>query len=106
MKLNFFFTFSAFFFNRFAPLDLFYPGLNSMYNKKKYITINFNHNRIPRNPVCIPETCIVEIKNGKYDNEMCELPCTVIITVKKGNIAYIMHDVSHEIPILDTIYDF
>ena len=24
---------------------------------------------------------------------MCELPCTVIITVKKGNIVYIMHDV-------------
>ena len=45
----------------------------------------------------------VEIKNGKYDNEMCELPCTVIITVKKGNIVYIMHDVSHEILILDTI---
>ena len=36
---------------------------------------------------------------------MCELPCTVIITVKKGNIlyiVYIMHDVSHEILILDT----
>ena len=40
---------------------------------------------------------------------MCELPRTVIITVKKGNIdyvVYIMHDVSHEILILDTIYDF
>ena len=58
------------------------------------------------NPVCAPEIRIVEIKNGKYDNEMCELPCTVIITVKKGNIVYInniMHDVSHEILILDTI---
>ena len=41
------------------------------------------------NPVCAPEIRIVEIKNGKYDNEMCELPCTVIITVKKGNIVYI-----------------
>ena len=30
------------------------------------------------------------MKNGKYDNEMWELPCTVIITVKKGNIVYIM----------------
>ena len=30
----------------------------------------------------------------------------MIITVKKGNIVYIMHDVSHEILILDTIYDF
>ena len=37
---------------------------------------------------------------------MCELLCTVIITVKKGNIVYIMHDVSHGILILDTIYDF
>ena len=37
---------------------------------------------------------------------MCELPYTVIITVKKGNIVSIMHDVSHEILILDTIYDF
>ena len=37
---------------------------------------------------------------------MCELPCTVIITAKKGNIVYKMHDVSHEILILDTIYDF
>ena len=39
---------------------------------------------------------------------MCELPYTVIITVRKGNIGlvYIMHDVSHEILILDTIYDF
>ena len=55
------------------------------------------------NPVCAPEICIVEIKTGKYDNDMCELPCTVIITVKKGNIVYIMHDVSHEILILDTI---
>ena len=27
------------------------------------------------NPVCAPEICIVEIKNGKYDNEMCELNC-------------------------------
>ena len=27
------------------------------------------------NPVCAPEIRIVEIKNGKYDNEMCELPC-------------------------------
>ena len=38
---------------------------------------------------------------------MCELQCTVIITVKKGNIiniVYIMHDVSHEILILDTVY--
>ena len=35
---------------------------------------------------------------------MCELLCTVIITVKKGNIVYIKHDVSHEILILDTIY--
>ena len=58
------------------------------------------------NPVCAPEICMVEIKNGKYDNEMCELPCTVIITIKKGKILYIMHDVSHEILILDTIYDF
>ena len=33
---------------------------------------------------------------------MCELPCTV----KKGNIVYKMHNVSHEILILDTIYDF
>ena len=55
------------------------------------------------NPVCAPEIRIVEIKNGKYDNEMCELPCTVIITVKKSKILYIMHDVSHEILILDTI---
>ena len=39
--------------------------------------------------ICAPEICIVEIKNGKYDNEMCELLCTVIITVKKGNIVYI-----------------
>ena len=70
------------------------------------MTINLNHNRIPRNPVIVPEICIVEIKNGKYDNEMCELLCTVIITVKKGNIVYIMHDVSHEILILDTVYDF
>ena len=38
----------------------------------KYITINLNHNRIPWNPVCAPQICIVEIKNGKYDNEMCE----------------------------------
>ena len=40
---------------------------------------------------------------------MCELLCTVIITVKKGIIefiVYIMHDVSHEILILDTVYDF
>ena len=59
----------------------------------KYITINLNHKRIRGNPVCAPEIRIVEIKNGKYDNEMCELPCTVIITVKKGNIVYIMHDV-------------
>ena len=35
---------------------------------------------------------------------MCELLCTVIITVKKGNIVYIMHDLSHEILILDTVY--
>ena len=35
-----------------------------------------------------------------YDNEMCELLCTVIITAKKGNIVYIMHDVLHEILIL------
>ena len=37
---------------------------------------------------------------------MCELPCTVIVTVKKGNIVYIMHeqhDVSPEILILDTV---
>ena len=34
---------------------------------------------------------------------MCELLCTVIITVKKGNIVYIMHDVSHEFLILDTV---
>ena len=47
--------------------------------------------------VCAPEIRIVEIKNGKYDNEMCELPCNVIITVKKGNIVYKMHNVSHEI---------
>ena len=62
--------------------------------------------KIPRNPVCAPEICIVEIKNGKYDNDMSELTCIVIITVKKGKIVYIMHDVSHEILILDTIYDF
>ena len=37
---------------------------------------------------------------------MCELLCAVIITVKKGNIVYIMRDVSHEILILDTVYDF
>ena len=37
---------------------------------------------------------------------MCELLCTVIITVKKGNIGYIMHDVSHKILILDTVYHF
>ena len=37
---------------------------------------------------------------------MCELLCTVIITVKKDNIVYIMHDVSPEILVLDTIYDF
>ena len=37
---------------------------------------------------------------------MCELSCTVIITVKKGNIVYIMHDVSHEVLILDTVYNF
>ena len=37
---------------------------------------------------------------------MCELLCTVIITVKKGNIVYIVHNVSHEILILDTVYDF
>ena len=37
---------------------------------------------------------------------MCELPYTVIITVKKGNTVYIMHEVSHEILILDTVYDF
>ena len=104
MKLNFFFTFSAFFFNRFPPLDLFYPGLKTVCFK--YITINLNHKRIRGNPVCAEEIRIVEIKNGKYDNEMCELPYTVIITVKKGNIVYIMHDVSHEILILDTIYDF
>ena len=55
------------------------------------------------NPVCAPEIRIVESKNGKYDNEMCELPCTVIITVKKGNIVYIMHYVSLEILILDTL---
>ena len=104
MKLNFFFNVSAFFFLIVSPpLDLFYPELNSMF---KYITINLNHNRIPRNPVCAPEICIVEIKNGKYDNEMCELLCTVIITVKKGIIVYIMHDVSHEILSLDTVYDF
>ena len=36
---------------------------------------------------------------------MCELPFTVNIAVKKGNIVYIMHDVSHEILILDTVYD-
>ena len=53
--------------------------------------------------VCAPEICIVEIKN---DKEMCELLCTVIITVNKGNIVYIMHDVSHEILLLDTVYDF
>ena len=34
---------------------------------------------------------------------MCELSCNVIITVKKGNILYIMHDVFHEILILDTV---
>ena len=56
----------------------------------KCIIINLKHNRIPRNPVCAPEICIVEIKNGKYDNEMCELLCTVIITVKKGYIVYIL----------------
>ena len=28
------------------------------------------------------------------------------ITVKKGNIVYIMHDVSHVILVLDTVYDF
>ena len=65
MKLNFFFNVSAVFFNRFPPLDLFYPELTVCF---KYITINLNHNRIPRNPVCAPEICIVEIKNGKYDN--------------------------------------
>ena len=59
-----------------------------------------------RNPVCAPEICIVEIINRKYDNEMYELLCTVIITVKKGKIVYIMHDVSHDILILDTVYDF
>ena len=37
---------------------------------------------------------------------MCELLCTVIITVKKGNIVYIMYDVSHEILILDTYMIF
>ena len=37
---------------------------------------------------------------------MCELLCTLIITVKKGNIVYILHDVSREILILDTVYDF
>ena len=37
---------------------------------------------------------------------MCELLCTVIITVKKGNIVYIAYDVSHEILILDTFHDF
>ena len=37
----------------------------------KYITINLNHNRIPGNPVYAPEIRIVEIKNGKYDNEIC-----------------------------------
>ena len=37
---------------------------------------------------------------------MCELLCTMIITVKKGIIVYIMHDVSHEILILDIVYDF
>ena len=39
---------------------------------------------------------------------MRDLPCTVsvIITVKNGNIVYIMHDVSHEILILDTVYGF
>ena len=76
----------------------------------QYLTINLNHNRIPRNPVCAREIRIVEIKNSKYDNEMCELLCTVIITVKTlGNIdyiVYIMHDASHEILILDAVYDF
>ena len=37
---------------------------------------------------------------------MCQLLCTVIITVKKGNIGYIMHDVSHEILIIDIVFDF
>ena len=37
---------------------------------------------------------------------MCELPCTVIITVQKSNIVYVMHGVSHEILVLDTVYDF
>ena len=36
---------------------------------------------------------------------MCELLCTVIITVKKGNIIYIMHDVAHEVLSLDNVYD-
>ena len=78
-------------------------GRNQGRSGVKYIIINLNHNRIPRRPVYAPEIRIVEIENGKYDNEMCELSCNVIITVKKGNILYIMHDVSHEILILDTV---
>ena len=35
---------------------------------------------------------------------MCELLCTVIITTKKGYIVYTMHDLSHEILILDMIF--
>ena len=37
---------------------------------------------------------------------MCELSCTVITNVEKDNIVDIMHDVSHEILILETVYDF
>ena len=65
MKLNFYFTSFAFFLSV-SPLWIFFPLDKTVCFK--YLTINLNHNRIPRNPVCAPEICIVEIKNGKYDN--------------------------------------